>query len=245
MISFKNLLCVHDACLCMRTWANTHHGLFVEVRGGSQALVHFSPILGTSSSIAHPWVCQRYLAHELHGILPSLPPILLQGHEGYGCILPCRALPMSQESDSGPHTCKANVLPESHVSSPSFSVPISLSLQMSRWTLIITTGKETWLRLAQAGWNPTHPERQQLLLHGSTSREQLLTHQRGQRDSVSLSVDNGLHCLAEYLNLQLVIIGHQLKGLASEFSLLDLHMEMGVMYSTTFLPALQLHDFFL
>lgn len=115
----------------------------------------------------------------------------------------------------------------------------------ARWTLRITTGKETWLQLAQAGWNPTHPERQQFLLHGSSSRKQLLTHQQGQRDSVSLSVDNGLYCFAEYLHLQFVIIGRQLKGLASEFSLLDLHMEMGVMYSMTFLPALQLRDFFL
>lgn len=80
-------------CVCEQQ--QTHHSLFVEVRGWSQALVHFSPILGTSSSIAHPWACQRCLAHELHGILPSLPPILLQGHEGYGCILPGRALPMS------------------------------------------------------------------------------------------------------------------------------------------------------
>lgn len=79
MISFKNLLCIHDACSCMWTWANTHHSLFVEVSRWSQALVHFSPILGTSSSIAHPRVCPSYLAHELHGILPSLPPILLKG----------------------------------------------------------------------------------------------------------------------------------------------------------------------
>lgn len=74
------------------------------------------------------------------------------------------------------------------------------------------------------GWmDPTHPERQQFLLHGSSSREQLLAHQRGQRDLGGLSAGNGLYYLVEYLNLQLVITGHQLKGLASEFSLLDLH----------------------
>lgn len=94
------------------------------------------------------------------------------------------------------------------------------------------------------GWmDPTHPERQQFLLHGSSSREQLLAHQRVQRDLVGLSADNGHYYLVEYLNLQLVITGHQLKGLASEFSLLDLHMEMGAMYFMTFLPALQFHDF--
>lgn len=75
----KSVMCTWWVFVYVNTSKHPPQCLFIEVRGQSQASIHFSPNFGDQHFYCSPLSMSGYLAHELHGIFPSLLPIMPQG----------------------------------------------------------------------------------------------------------------------------------------------------------------------
>lgn len=116
-------------------------------RGQSQTLVHLSPVLGTNSSIAHPWVYEGiWFMNSMDSPIPAFHPatgaVGLWMHtnvHGFTCVLRI----WLRSSYLAKQTFYLRATSQAHPS-------VFWSPSAYRWassTLLIITGKETYLQL--------------------------------------------------------------------------------------------------